>query len=517
MQACRAVASEVTYTVRTDLGRAIEPMVDLTKTLGKVFSPLHKSEPCLEATRRAAVVILSPLCYVACAIVAPIVLVVAVAARTLQLLRFTVRFCLNKNKKTFLKDWSLGLQIKVLKRDKPAKWEDTAITLIRKSRYASPDEELQRLRTVGVLTPQREAAINYSHTKINLTSKDVVPFRIVDARKLQFKVLKAQAMEIADTLHAASYDVLLSAQATQWEVISHVVKECIRAFEPQKKDKLKHFKFLRAPCETVDIGFMTNIFNFFIGLVSTPKEPPKNVQGYLSRKREINDDDLKTRAELLSADAYYNNYTAWESNTFFGINNINVLTNTDLIKKLSKKLFKHFCPKASKEDISFFAEEIQKISQEYTTAQAQRCGNLFVICVPRAKSPEILYRAHPFGAPCGCNKVSDADIKNSESVAGLQRSVTNAQLRQDQRTLVLLQANTHSLELPESQRCQIKAEKMPPQYRLYTPMLTPEHGVKSFMLTPVPKPERQAFKAQIKAIVKSLQGKQKPVESKSLV
>ncbi|MBA3957055.1 MAG: hypothetical protein H0X51_01480 [Parachlamydiaceae bacterium] len=494
MLASRAVASDVAYTLHKDLGIALTPIKLLAKTLGNTFSPLTSNSPCFEATQRVSIVILSPVFFLAGATYAfPLLLISLVAIRCFQLLRFTVRFCLNKQ---FQQNWylsierltndsQLGKQIKLLKRDKPAGWEDKAISLIRKSRYASNEHELQRLRTIGILTPKREAAIDRSTENLSLLATTTS----AQSKKAQFKVLKAQALEISDIL-GQSYDILLSAQATRWAVISHLVTECIRTFEPERK--IKHFKFLRSPSEKVELGLVADVLSWIQSWFRTPRQPPKNVKEYLAQcGNKVNDEDMKTRTELMSADAYYNNSSPWESNTFFGVNNSNVLKNDNLIRELAVKVFTHFCPTISERQIEVFASEIQDASNKYTQQQAARCGNLFVICVPKEKSPDILYRAHPYGPPCDCHGTHEAEAKGKADAQGLV----------DRRILTQLQQHTDTVALPQELQCKTMSNAPPPQYRLYTPMLTPEQGVKSFMLTPVPKQERQAFKASISNIV----------------
>lgn len=355
-----------------------------------------------------------------------------------------------------LADTRLKKQINWLKGHHPAGWQRAAMKLIKQGRHTSPSRELKRLRKMKVLTSERESKLDHSLSMVVKNS--------FFSDKKRVKMLMAQALEIKD-IFKQTHHVFIHAQATKWVIFSHIVKECMRRFKPDVD--LEQFKFLRTPADTSALGFLKNIFAFFSG-----RRKHESVQQYLkARKYVVDDSKGDDRDKLLSVDGYFFNYQTWESSLFFLINNDNIFNNADVIEGFAKKVFKHFCPKLkNKALIDEYAEEITQAAFKKAA-----CGNLFVICIPKEHSPEIQYRAHPYGSPCTCHSGLDAN-----------------------KILSYLQGENFD----SSVKCY--NESPLPQYRLYTPKLGPGEGKAVYLLTPFSKAERKQIKGPVKRVADEL-------------
>lgn len=355
-------------------------------------------------------------------------------------------------------DIRLKKQLAWLKTQQPEGWEKASLKLIKHGRHTDPSMELKRLRRLNVLTSTRESKLDGALSRVSITS--------LSPDRQRTKMLIAQALEIKE-IYKKTHHVFLHAQATKWVIFSHIVKECMRRFEPEVD--LEQYKFLRAPTDTTDLGFLKSIFSFIFG----KKKPYETVQRFLDSKYlPVNDSNTEDRDNLLSVDGYFYNYHKWESSLFFLINNDNIFNNATVIQDFAKKVFKHFCPKLKdKARIDSYAKEISQAAFKKAA-----CGNLFVICLPKEKSHEIQYRAHPFGPPCTCHpKWKAASILNALQEENF--NYTN------------------------------KCKTMPavPQYRLYAPKLTPGDGKAVYLLTPFTKAQRQEIKAPVKRVANELE------------
>lgn len=352
----------------------------------------------------------------------------------------------------------LQKQVAWLKTHAPRGWKQCAWKLIRKGRHANPQRELQRLRTMGVLNAKREG-------KLEQALNDVTVRQPGFDKRLQAKMLMTQALEIKE-LYGRTHHVFIHAQAAKWVIFSHLIKEFTRAFQPEKD--IHQYKFLRAPCDTVDFGFLESFWNLFF-------DRPKTVQDYLSSKwLPVNDSDSKERELLLSADGYFYNHQTYESSLYFLINNDNIFSNGAAIENFSKKVIQHFCPTMRDDDV------LQKYAKQITQAAFKKaeCGNLFVICLPKKESKDIQYRAHPFGRPCACHEAVEA----SKILNKLQDEEV----------------------LDPSTKCNAWFMPNIPQFRLYTPQLGPGDGKAIFLLTPFSKSERQAIKSPVKNVAREV-------------
>lgn len=355
-------------------------------------------------------------------------------------------------------DIKLKNQLAWLKTQHPEGWEKAALKLIKHGRHIDPSQELSRLRRLNVLTSTRESKLDNALNNVILTKPNY--------DKQRTKMLMAQALEIKD-IYKKTHHVFLHAQATKWVIFSHIVKECMRRFEPEVD--LEQYKFLRTPTDTTDLGFLKSIFSFLFG----KSKPHETVQKFLDSKyTPVNDSNTEDRDNLLSVDGYFYNYHKWESSLFFLINNDNIFNNANVIEDFAKKVFKHFCPKLKdKARIDSYAKEISQAAFKKAA-----CGNLFVICLPKEKSHEIQYRAHPYGPPCTCHpKWKAATILNA-----LQDENFNY-----------------------TNKC--KSIPAVPQYRLYTPKLSPGDGKAVYLLTPFTKAQRREIKAPVKRVANELE------------
>lgn len=371
-------------------------------------------------------------------------------------------------------------QIQELRKKNGDGWREKALKFIKRSRFDDPELELSRLRKTGALTPEREAQLKDSINRIAGNAK-------VGEQSL---ILMAQAMEIKD-IYKETHDVFIHAQMTNMVVLIYLIKELVKKFRPEVK--AHQFKFLRNPKETLpkkpaagsgpapdSAAAKTNaLWDLLIGSLNVhhnkkekEKEKEKNkssVQAYVRSEERwgINDDNMDVRDKLLSVDGYFYNFGAMESTQYFLVNNTNILLNK--VQDFCREVIKDFCPKLSSEDLAKYSLEAANAFNKIGTS-----GNLFAIAIPKDKSDKMQYRAHPFGPVCRCH-------------------------RSNRRVLDRLQNEIFG----RSERCN-EGHFVVPQFRIYTPLLTPESGSKIYLLTPLAQEERKAVKGKIKQIVKQL-------------
>jgi len=255
----------------------------------------------------------------------------------------------------------LRLQIEALKEGNQDGWQEAAIDLIRKQRREDPDQELQRLREAGILTPEIEQKMN-----------DASPAA---------KVLFAQALEIQSVFGDTHY-VFLHGQPTHCIFLPHLLKE----LEKRKGGQdLRQFKVLR-PLALQDPQAL--------GL-----EQDQGIDKY----KNSNDAHLDIRepgvTELLSVDASPLNRGKKESAFDFVQNNPRSRRN---VSKLAREAIREAFPKASEQSI------INGVAaMEASVPAEQPCGNLFVICIPKNQIDKTAYRSHNYGVRCRCEHETD--------------------------------------------------------------------------------------------------------------
>lgn len=340
-------------------------------------------------------------------------------------------------------------------------YEDEAIQLIRRNYQDDCALEIERLKMLGVLNAENEQVIDKTIASIPLYT-----YILVDKRKIHLKVLLAQALEIK-TLFSKTYHIFTHGQSTSWLIVSLFVKKMLqkRIFtdldNPQNAAlalSLKHFKYLRN-------------FSEQTSLEPTPGLP-QHVLEFLNQFPTFAphfDHDPSVRNHLISVDAHMYNVRLAESALYFLASNVNVYqySNHNIVKSTIAKIISSFKSTLSPEVIEKYAKELV----EAVPKTPMPCGNLFVICVPKELSESIQYRSHPFGIPCNC----DTSVEKANILEDLQQN-----------------------KMPKSFCTQ------QPQYRLYTPLLRPEYGVRIFRLIPMPRDQKNALKVQVSAIVDRL-------------
>ena len=272
---------------------------------------------------------------------------------------------------------------------------------------------------------------------------------------IQSVAMIARALEIKE-IYKQSFHVFLHAQNSGLLVIPDLIKEFIKAIDPQNCPH--QFKFLRIPKE----------------------EPLWDITEY-SEAENVDDCVNPAREDLLSVDGYFLHKENWESSIFFMKKNTNIM-HSNLF--LLESVISHFCPDLEMEKIQQFALRVSDI----TAQDNSKIGNLFLLCIPKEVSPKVQYRAHPFGNPCDCHsKEEDLDILEV---------LQNDQLSSE--------AICYGMDLPRN--CNFQDESYDfeiPQYRLFTPELKPENGVKIYFI-PSNKEYRDMVKMQIKTIVQEI-------------
>jgi hypothetical protein len=269
----------------------------------------------------------------------------------------------------------------------------------------------------------------------------------------KMKALLGDILEIQN-LYGSTHHVLVHAQSSNWLVYPDLVKELMKLNHPEKD--LHQFKFLRMPQSG---GW-------------------KGIERY-SKANSVNDHE--SRAELISCDGYFfNNQGAESALDFLSSNyNINIMDGSESIQKLAGEAIRSFYPKIGKSDLESFSKKITE------SAKKANLGNLFVFCIPKEKSAEVQYRSHPFGQPCQCHKKKD----DAEILDQLQEGNLNDQTR-----------------------C---SGYYNPQFRIYTPALKKENGVKVYLLASDQK-QRKEEKLQVRSLAQQLhenQAKRKDLTS----
>ncbi|HEV8051702.1 MAG TPA: hypothetical protein VGP47_04340, partial [Parachlamydiaceae bacterium] len=361
---------------------------------------------------------------------------------------------------TIMKTQRISNEIAALKKAGLPGWQQESMTLIRKSRYDSPTEEIIRLQQRGVLTrdvtAKLEAAINKVDSNISF------------AKKNQVKALMGQALEIKSVV-GDTHHVFIHAQASNWMGLNYLVKELHKTFNPGVSTK--HFKFLRSPCKLAKPGTASSLWKTFRNTL-LGEEKITNVREYIGSKWYVSDNDHETREHLLSVDGYFFNSHRYESSLFFLINDSNILGKPDTIKYFYKQIISHYSPDMSESKQSILANKVFNAAKTY----GNLCGNLFAICVPKEVSEEVQYRAHPFGVTCTCHPTE----KNQAILSKLQKN-----------------------SLDGDSTCRSISSPTIPQFRIYTPMLKPD-VTPVYLLTPTAKAAKKAMKVTIQSVAREI-------------
>ncbi len=275
----------------------------------------------------------------------------------------------------------------------------------------NPFLEFDRLCDSGVINWEKES----------LLDKAIEPLTSIYEfdKKLEIKVMIGRALEI-QKIYQETHDVFIHAQASSGIVFPSLVKEFMKI---QHTDQNFHdFEFLRLPNSS-----------------TTP-----SITAY-SKSFSVDDHEEQTREDLISADGYFYHNEGGESSLYFMAKNSSIMSMTST---LLAKAIRYFHPSLSEESVNLFSKQVSDL----TNADPSHIGNLFVFCLPKEKSKEIQYRAHPFGKPCDCH----SEEESTEVLEKLQSGI-----------------------LDEETKCSDDwGWTTWPQFRLFTPELTQENGVK---------------------------------------
>lgn len=274
-----------------------------------------------------------------------------------------------------------------------------------------------------------------------LVSSYVMTSSSLSLKQISAKVMVGRALEI-QRIYGDTHRVFLHAQSSKWLVIPDLIKECMKVYYPEKD--LHQFKCLRIPKNTA---------------------PEEGISKY--KTSSTCDQDLKTRDEIISADGYFYNSSQAESSFYFVWNNSNIMS---AFSPVALSLIQKFCPSLSDSKRREFAEKfVRQVGDD-----SSELGNLFVFCIPKEESEKIQYRAHPFGVVCDCHQSQDSDA-------------------------ILDQLQKGSL----NQEIACKGYHSEPQFRLFTPELRKENGVKIYLIPSNPA-YRKTLKGRVRALVQEL-------------
>lgn len=367
---------------------------------------------------------------------------------------------------SYRKGQELSQEIEKLRKAAEPGWQEQAVKMIRKSREDTLGNEAMRLAAVKALTVQEQAALSKAVYSV-WVKKSSAKIRE------QTTVLMSQAHEIKK-IYGDTHHLFLHGQSLVWSVVPLLIKELIREFNPEQE--VGYYKFLRAEGSAVSDSYWDWISSWTImKWLGFSKEASKTAGDYIAQNPYINDDDMKTRETILSVDGYFYNTQAYESCLYFLMNNNNILGDgSTALKNVIQSVFRHFKKDASRELIDTLSTRLMK-SIAFTNSMTTT-GNLYLIAIPKEKSADIQYRAHPFGPPCSCHQGKS----HTQILEKLQQGILN-----------------------ETTKCKVYGCAIP-QYRLFLPALKPGNGCKIFRMSPLPRSSRQSIKAAIKSIAQEL-------------
>lgn len=352
-----------------------------------------------------------------------------------------------------------------LQKSEEPDWQERAVKFVRNSREDNLNDEMKRLEgaeaMTGLESDMAARAVRSVKLKHNPASKKLL---------MQALVLLAQAHEIKK-IYAKTHHLFLHGQSLNWSIVPLVIKELVREFQPD--EEVGFYKFLRSENTVVTESY----WNWSSKLLRWLGLEPQTAREFMAENLSIHDGNMKTRETLISADAYFYNAQSYESSLYFLMNNNNILdrSGTDALKDVIQTIFRHFKKNASQQLLDRLF--IRLMASIEFTRRMVTTGNLYVIAVPKDKSIDAQYRAHPFGVPCFCHRGAN----HTQILDSLQQGHLNV-----------------------STRCKILTMPVP-QYRLFMPfVMRPENGCKTFRLNALPRSNRKAIKEEIKKIAKEL-------------
>lgn len=312
-------------------------------------------------------------------------------------------------------------EIEALRQSREPGWQERAAKRICKSSCIDPRKELERLRSLELVT---EAENNQLTRLVN-------SFPSISAHaKLQYQKRVGQALAI-QKIYGSTHHVFIHSQPFQFLVIVDLIKELEKANYPGRN--LKHFKCLRV--QQADLG----------------------IAQYGQREDHFHDSNRDIAKDILSADACFYNELG---SAYYGLHGASM---TPFDPEYLKNTIQFYCRRFSAEKCLEYAKKLAE------KAIPDAYSNLFVICIPKEISQDVLYRANPGG-------------RHSEPIPG----------KSEPEILEQLQNGNIDFCRPAS-----------PQYRIFMPAALPERGVKSYLLTSN-REERKEVKAFVKEMVQEI-------------
>ncbi len=257
---------------------------------------------------------------------------------------------------------------------------------------------------------------------------------------VKLKAMVARILGI-HKIFGSTHHVFVHAQMSKWLVYPDLLKELMKKSHPEKD--LHEFKFLRLPPEM---------------------SPTNETIEYFKSTSDLH--DLAVKEELISVDGYFYSYNPNESALSFLSKNSNILKTQKAIQATCEGALHAFYPNMNKADLERYSKKLSSVGQE------SEIGNLFVFCIPKEISSKVQYRSHTEGIPCRCHpEEEEMDILET-----LQQG-----------------------DLNKSNKCPWNA----PQFRIFTPELKKENGVKTYLLASDPV-QRKEVKKQVRELVQEI-------------
>lgn len=234
----------------------------------------------------------------------------------------------------------------------------------------------------------------------------------------------------------------------------------------QKNSSSKHhfFKYIRMPSPDL-----------------TDQKISEKVEKVLSEAHLGRDFAPEIGDYLLSVDAFFDSTSSLESAQDLLAKNHSESLWTDI---QTFSVFSQILSNYTSIDPSSHKAISKKIWATNTSVEA-KCGNLWVICIPKSLLQEsftgqLVYPAHPYGFKCECHQ------------GILRRLLRMPSYQNDIELLEQLQEDKY---VPRFLGCFV------PQYRIVTPLLQPNKSVYSFMLTTLSKEDRKSMKKHISYLI----------------
>lgn len=346
--------------------------------------------------------------------------------------------------------------VKESKEEKDA-WVE-AVKKVKACYLENPQEEVERLRAAGILDSRTEA--NIDNGLLLFGGSDTDSVKMVIGRAIELK-----------KIFAKKYYVFFHAQSSQWTGLTYLVKQLAKTFYPDKD--LRLFKYLRNPDVTQAQSPASTSFDQPSGL-------ERFMEDFINHSTDSAlDHQPHLVKSLVCADTCDPAVTVenGESSFCFLSRDVSVASygNMGMIKKVMGGVLSEFIPDSIRRTV---LEPLTEVASSVVKSKP-KCGNLYVICIPKAliKNPDtnVLWRSHPYGIPCKCHPKAE-DILILEK---LQRNVVNKS--------TLCSFTTSSSQMP--------------QVRILTKELVPEKDVKIMFISPNSKAERDEMKTKTKNVV----------------